>query len=87
MKESAPDEIKAEELKNSFVLEDNKKEDINTTINNDINTIVNNPNLIKFLDIVNTPEFQKIQQTFSNPEFQKAVQAANKVQQNLNVNL
>jgi len=87
LKESAPDEIKAEELKNSFVLEDNKKEDTNTTIKNDINTIVNNPNLIKFLDIVNTPEFQKIQQTFSNPEFQKAVQAANKVQQNLNVNL
>lgn len=80
----APDEIKTEEFKHSFVLEFEKKE-INCNIEtDDINLILNNSSIKKLIETFNTPEFQKLQQTFSNPEFQKAIQTANALQQKLN---
>lgn len=78
LNEEAPDEIKAEELKNSFISEEN-----NTTFSSvkseNANTILNNPSLIKLIETVNTPEFQKLQQTVSSPEFQKVLKIANQI--------
>ena len=83
LNEEAPDEIRAEELKNAFISEDNRTTFSYTPIKN-TDPILNNPSLIKLIETFNTPEFQKLQQTFSNPEFQKALQVANALQQKLN---
>lgn len=83
LNENAPDEIKAEELKNTFISEDNRTTFSSTPIKS-TDPILNNPSLIKLIETLNTPEFQKLQQTFSNPEFQKAIQTANALQQKLN---
>ena len=84
LNEDAPDEIKAEELKNAFVSEDSEINHNFLQMNTD--STLNDPLLIKLMETFNTPEFKKMQQTFSSPEFQKAIQAANKIQQNLNMN-
>lgn len=82
LNEEAPDEIKAEELKNSFTSEENNAI-FSSTKSENTNTILKDPSLLKLLETLNTPEFQKLQQTFSSPEFQNAVQMANKIQQKL----
>lgn len=82
LNEEAPDEIKAEELKNSFTSEENNAI-FSSTKSENTNTILKDPSLLKLLETFNTPEFQKLQQTFSSPEFQNAVQMANKIQQKL----
>ena len=82
LNEEAPDEIKAEELKNSFVLEDdNVTSNPVKTENSD--SILKDPSLTKLIETFSTPEFQKMQQTFSSPEFQNVMQLANKIQQKL----
>lgn len=83
LNEVAPDEIKAEELKNSFISENDNKT-FSSVKSKDINTILKDPSLSKLVQTFSTPEFQKLQQTFSSPEFQNAIQVANKIQQNLN---
>lgn len=83
LNEEAPDEIKAEELKNSFVSENDNKT-FSSVKSKDINTILKNPSLSKLVQTFSTPEFQKLQQTFFSPEFQNAIQVANKIKQNLN---
>lgn len=82
LNEAAPDEIKAEELKNSFISENDSKT-FSSVKSKDLSTILNNPSLSKLMQTFSTPEFQKLQQTFSSPEFQNAIQVANKIQQNL----
>lgn len=83
LNEEAPDEIKAEELKNAFISE-NDKVTFNSKEEKNIDTTLNDPSLRKLMETLNTPEFQKLQQTFSNPEFQNAIQTANIMQQKLN---
>lgn len=82
LNEAAPDEIKAEELKNSFISENDSKT-FNSVKSKDVSTILKDPSLSKLMQTFSTPEFQKLQQTFSSPEFQNAIQVANKIQQNL----
>lgn len=82
LNEEAPDEIKAEELKNAFTSEEDKRT-FSSIKSKNTNTILKDPSLLKLLKTFNTPEFQKLQQTFSSPEFQNAIQVANQIQQNL----
>lgn len=83
LNEEAPDEIKAEELKNSFTSEEDNAI-FSSVKSENTNTLLKDPSLLKLLETFNTPEFQKLQQTFSSPEFQNAVQMVNKIQQKLN---
>lgn len=83
LNEEAPDKIKAEELKNSFISENDNKT-FSSVKSKDINTILKDPSLSKLVQTFSTPEFQKLQQTFFSPEFQNAIQVANKIKQNLN---
>lgn len=82
LNEDAPDEIKAEELKNAFISEDEKVIS-NSSQTKNTDSILNDSSLIKLIETFNTPEFQKLQQTFSSPEFQNAIQTAKKMQQKL----
>ncbi|MBD5534583.1 MAG: helix-turn-helix transcriptional regulator [Lachnospiraceae bacterium] len=82
LNEEAPDEIKAEELKNSFVLEDDNVT-FNSVKTEKSDSILKDPSLTKLIETFSTPEFQKMQQTFSSPEFQNVIQLANKIQQKL----
>ena len=76
--EDAPDTIKAEKLKNAFILEDNNI-NLNSNKSKNTNLILNDPSLLKLIETLNTPEVQKLQQTFSSPEFQKALKIANQI--------
>lgn len=82
--DSAPDEIKAEELKNQFVLNTSKTNSKNVVSKNtnlsDVQRLLSNPDIIKVMEVYNKPEFQELQKIFSDPEFQSAMQAANKLQ-------
>lgn len=85
-----PDEIKAEELKNQFVLNDSKtnsKHGLSKNTNmSDVQKLLSNPDIIRLMEVYNQPEFQQLQKTFSNPEFQAAIQVANKLQHYFNKN-
>lgn len=83
LNEEAPDEIKAEELKNAFISEDNKAA-FGSVKTKNTNTIINDASFLKSLETLNISEFQKLQQTFSSPEFQNAIQVVNKIQQKIN---
>ncbi len=83
LNEEAPDEIKAEELKNAFILDDDDVTFNSVKLEN-ANLPLNDPSLIKLMETFSTPEFQKLQQTFSSPEFKNAIQVVNKMQQQLN---
>ena len=77
-------EVKAEELKNDFILNASLTNS-NKKISNDndidvIEKIAGDPAIMKLMELYNKPEFQQLQETFSSPEFQKAIQAANKLQ-------
>ena len=75
--ENAPDEIKVEEFKNSFVNEGNT---------NSLNrkTSINDTAILKLMETYSTEEFQKLREIFENPEFQSAIQAANAINEQLN---
>lgn len=75
--ENAPDEIKVEEFKNSFVNKCNKKR-----FNH--KTSVNDTAILKLMAAYNTEEFQKLRKTFEDPGFQAAIQAANTINEQLN---
>ena len=73
--DNAPDEIKAEVLKNSFVNSKNQieyveydKKELNQMYDNMMN---NYPKLLEYINQMNTPEMQKAQQFFSDPNFIK----------------
>ncbi len=74
MEMNAPDEIKAEEFKNSFV---NTPDNLN---NEKINDFLKDPSIIKLIETVDTKEFQKIQKTFEDPQFKSALQIINNIQ-------
>lgn len=86
LNEEAPDEIKAEELKNSFILENNEKEHLNFVPYETIKTFLNDSEFTKVLETINSKEFENVQQTLSNPEFQTALQTIKSIQKNLNTN-
>lgn len=84
----SPDEIKAEDFKNSFVLNQSLSNSDNVISGNSNNNldidaiekIIDDPAIMKLMELYNKPEFQELQKTFSNPEFQTAIQVANKLQ-------
>ena len=82
--DNAPDEIKAEDFKNSFVLSKTKLNSKNSLSKNTdlskIQDIMSSPEVLKLMEIYNQPEFKKMQETFNNPEVQVAIQIANKLQ-------
>lgn len=84
IRDNAPDEIKAEDLKNQFVLNVSKSNSKHVTSKktnlSDIQKALSNPDIIKVMEVFNQPAFQELRKTFSNPEFQAAIQAANKLQ-------
>lgn len=82
--DNAPDEIKAEDLKNSFVLNKSKinsKDGLSkqTDLSN-IKNKMSSPEVLRLMEIYNQPEFKKMQETFNNPEVQAAIQIASKLQ-------
>lgn len=79
LNEDAPDEIKAEELKNSFISEDSEKTDFNSIPYETIKTFLNNSEFKKVIEMINSREFKNLQQTFSNPEFQAALQTMSNI--------
>lgn len=86
LNEDAPDEIKAEELKNSFISEDTEKEHFNSMPYETIKTFLNNSEFKKVIETINSKEFKNLQQTFSNPEFQAALQTISNISKNININ-
>lgn len=82
--DEAPDEIKAEDLKNSFVndrLKSNNKNTISKKTGlSDIQELMSNPDVLKLMEIYNQPAFREMQATLNNPEIQNAIQIANKIQ-------
>lgn len=77
LEENAPDEIKAEEFKNSFI----NKSNVNRFNHK---TSVSDTAVLKLMETYNTEEFQKLRKTFENPEFQAAIQAAIAINEQLN---
>ncbi len=92
METNAPDEIKVEEFKNAFVLNQsvtNGNDVLSGGLNNipDIEIIekyANNPAIRELMELYSKPEFQKMQQVITSPGFQAAIEAANKLQKHLN---
>lgn len=86
--DEAPDAVKAEDIKNEFILNQSLTNSTNKSSGKDnidnIKTIVNDPAVQQFMELYNKPEFQKMQQVMSSPGFQTAVEVANKIQKNLN---
>ena len=78
--EDAPDEIKAEELKNSYLLENTEKENLNSIPYEKIQSLLNNSSFAKAVETINTKEFKNLQQLFSNPDFQLALQTISSLQ-------
>lgn len=81
---SAPDEIKVEEFKNNFVLNNSKLNSKNTISKksdlSDIRNLMSSPEVLKLMELYNQPAFREMQETLNNPEVQAAIQIANKLQ-------
>lgn len=91
LEDEAPDAIKAEDLKNSFVfdktnisMKQNGSSYSKPQILDEVDNILNNPELMDLMRKFNNAEFKKIQKIYSNPEFQKTMELANRLQQYLN---
>jgi len=88
----SPDEIKAEEFKNTFILNKSVTNG-NDVISGGLNTpdieiiekCANDPAVQQFIELYSKPEFQKIQQIMTSPNFQAAVETANRMQKYLNL--
>lgn len=82
--DEAPDAIKAEDLKNGFILNKSFTNKASKTSNetdlSNIERVINDPSILKLIETCNKPEFQQLQKTFSSPEFQKTMQVVNKLQ-------
>lgn len=78
-----PDEIKAEELKNSFVNDSPKSKSKNTLSKksglSDIKELMSNPEVLKLMEVYNQPAFREMHETLNNPDVQNAIQIANKL--------
>lgn len=71
-----PDEVKAEDFKNSFISNNKGKDDnINNLLfypnNVDIEKILENESIMNLYSIYNSPEFQELQNLFNDPEFDR----------------
>lgn len=81
--EEVPVEIKAEEFKNNFVLNNSKLNSKNTISKksnlSDIRDLISSPEVLKLMEIYNQPAFKEMQETLNNPEVQAAIELANKV--------
>lgn len=84
MGDKAPDEVKVEEFKNDFVLNNSKLNSSNTISKKsglaDIQELMSNPEVLKLIEVYNQPAFREMQKTLNNPEVQNAIQIANKLQ-------
>lgn len=81
LEDDAPDEIRAEDLKNSFIR--NSNEVTSTSKRNEmesLNQVLNDPAVIKLMKTMNTPEMLRLREIYANPEFQATIQVANKLQ-------
>lgn len=86
-----PDEVKAEELKNAFILNKsltNSTDSLSGGLNNYPDTeilskVANDPAVQQLIELYNKPEFQKMQQVIISHEFQAAVKVANRIQKQL----
>ena len=85
--DKAPDEVKVEEFKNNFILDDlksNNKYAISKKTNlSEIQNMLSSPEIVNLMEIYSQPGFQELQKTISSQEFQKAMQTANIVQKQL----
>ena len=85
-------EVKAEEIKNAFILNKSLTNSSNvisgaTTNNTDAKIFIEwtkDAFVQQFLELYNKPEFQKMQQIMTSPSFQAAIEAAGKIQEHLN---
>lgn len=80
----APDEVKVEEFKNNFIL-NNSKLNSRSTISkktnlSDMQELMSKPEIIKLMELCNQPAFRELRETFNSPEIQSAIQIANKLQ-------
>lgn len=79
--DEAPDEIKVEEFKNSFIFEDKKENKaIPTQKNFEISNFIYNPAIIDVLESLDIAEFKKLKETFVDPEFKTAIKALSSIQ-------
>lgn len=82
--DKVPVEVKAEEFKNNFVLNNSKLNSKNTISKksnlSDIRDLMSSPEVLKLMELYNQPAFREMQETLNNPEVQAAIQIANKVQ-------
>lgn len=91
--EEMPDEIKAEEFKNAFVLNKsliNGNDVLSGGLNDKpekeiLTKVANDPAVRQFMELCRKPEFQEMQQVMTSPEFKAAIEAANKIKKQLNV--
>lgn len=82
--DNTPDEIKAEDLKNSFVNDSSKSKSKNSISKksnlSNIKELMSNPEVLRLMDVYNQPAFREMQETLNSPEVQNAIQIANKLQ-------
>lgn len=84
MGDKAPDEVKVEEFKNNFIL-NNSKLNSRSTISkktnlSDMQELMSKPEIIKLMELCNQPAFRELRETLNSPEIQSAIQTANKLQ-------
>lgn len=82
LEDDAPDEIRAEDLKNSFIQNADKKStsDIKTNEMENLLHSLDDSTILQLMETMNTPEMLKIREIFSNTNFQAAVQSINRLQ-------
>lgn len=83
--DEAPDQVKAEDLKNSFVRNNSIKSKSKNAISkksdlSDIQELMSNPEVLKLMEVYNQPAFQELRETLNSPEVRAAMQVANKLQ-------
>jgi len=80
--EKAPDEIKAEELKNRFV--NNTKTELDKCSDEQLQYITSDilykdPQMELLFETINSPSFKALQETFNKPNFKEATDIANRL--------
>lgn len=83
--DNAPDLIKAEDLKNSFIQSNKQNKPIKSkkyesTLQKELDYMIKiDPDVILLLEQASTPEFQKMAETFSNPNYVKHKELINDI--------
>ena len=67
-------------LKNSYLLENTEKENLNSIPYEAIQSLLDNSSFAKVVETINTKEFKNLQQLFSNPDFQSTLQTISSLQ-------